>query len=405
MSSVPRSACVVGGGIVGLAVAARLLESDPERRVVVFEKEAAIAQHQTGRNSGVLHSGLYYRPGSSKASNCREGKALMEAFCAAERVPIELCGKVVVATEESQLLALDELERRGRANGVDLERVDAARLAELEPYARGIAALHVREAGIVDYSAVCERLAARVTERGEVRTGVRVATLESGALDSGAGGVAVHFESGAAPERFDLAVNCAGLFCDRVARASGLDWPQRIVPFRGEYWELVPEARHLVRNLIYPTPDPRFPFLGVHFTRMTDGSVECGPNAVLALAREGYRWRDVSVRDTFDALTYRGFQRLALRHLSMGLGEIVRSISKTAFVRALQRLVPAVRAEHLVRVPAGVRAQTLAPDGALVDDFVLEKDGAVVHVLNAPSPAATSSLAIAQRVADLALQS
>ncbi|WP_419186048.1 L-2-hydroxyglutarate oxidase [Rohdeia mirabilis] len=399
MNTAPRSACVVGGGIVGLAVAARLLESDPERRVVVFEKESAIARHQTGRNSGVLHSGLYYRPGSSKALNCREGKALMEAFCAAERVPLELCGKVVVATDEAQLPALDELERRGRANGVDLERVDAAGLFELEPHARGIAALHVKEAGIVDYVAVCERLAARVTERGEVRTGLRVAALEPGP-----DGVTVRFESGAPPEHFDVAVNCAGLHCDRVARASGLEWPQRIVPFRGEYWELVPEARHLVRNLIYPTPDPRFPFLGVHFTRMTDGSVECGPNAVLALAREGYRWRDVSVRDTLDALSYRGFQRLAVRHLSMGLGEIVRSISKTAFVRALQRLVPAVRAEHLVRVPAGVRAQTLSPLGALVDDFVLQKDGAVVHVLNAPSPAATSSLAIARRVADLALQ-
>lgn len=395
-----RTACVVGGGIVGLAVAARLLETDAVDRVVVFEKERAIARHQTGRNSGVLHSGLYYRPGSSKALNCREGKALMETFCRDHGVPHEICGKVVVATEAAQVPALDELERRGRENGVDLERIDAARLAQIEPHVRGIDALYVKESGIVDYTAVCERLAQLVGERGEVRTGARVEALEQEA-----NAVAVRVAGASAPERFDLAVNCAGLHCDRVARASGLGWSQRIVPFRGEYWELVPEARHLVRNLIYPTPDPRFPFLGVHFTRMTNGSIECGPNAVLALAREGYRWRDVSIRDTVDALTYGGFQRLALRHLSTGLGEIVRSISKGAFVRALQRLVPEVRAEHLVRVPAGVRAQTLAPDGALVDDFVLETDGPIVHVLNAPSPAATSSLAIARRVVELATAS
>lgn len=396
MNAPPRSACVVGGGIVGLAVAARLLETDAAARVVVFEKEAAIARHQTGRNSGVLHSGLYYRPGSSKATNCREGKALMEAFCREHGVPYEICGKVVVATEARHVSALDELEARGRANGVELERIDRARLAELEPHARGLEALHVREAGIVDYGAVCARLARFVGERGEVRTGARVAALERSERD-----VVVRVDGAASPERFDLAVNCAGLFCDRVARASGLRWPQRILPFRGEYWELVDAARHLVRNLIYPTPDPRFPFLGAHFTRTTNGAVECGPNAVLAFAREGYRWRDVSVRDTLDALGYRGFQRLALRHPSTGLGEIVRSLSKAAFVRALQRLVPDVRAEHLVRAPAGVRAQTLSRDGSLVDDFVLRRDGAVVHVLNAPSPAATSSLAIARRVVEL----
>lgn len=269
-----RSACVVGGGIVGLAVAARLLESNAADRVVVFEKEPAIARHQTGRNSGVLHSGLYYRPGSSKALNCREGKALMEAFCRENGVPHEVCGKVVVATDPAQVPALEELERRGRANGVDLERIDAPRLAELEPHVRGIDALHVKEAGIVDYTSVCERLATLVGERGEVRTGVRVEALERDAR-----GVVVQAAGASLPEHFDLAVNCAGLHCDRVARASGLGWSQRIVPFRGEYWELVPEARHLVRNLVYPTPDPRFPFLGVHFTRMTNGSIECGPNA------------------------------------------------------------------------------------------------------------------------------
>jgi L-2-hydroxyglutarate oxidase len=400
---VRRRAIVVGGGIVGLAVAERLGSVDPGLDVLVLEKEPRVALHQTGRNSGVIHSGLYYKPGSKKAQNCRAGKALLEEFCRVEDVPFERCGKVVVATREDELPALAELERRGRANGVDLERIGPERLRELEPHAAGIAALHVPESGIVDYTAVCERLAARIEARGgKVATGVRVLGL---AEQEGAAPRQVVVRTSRGDEPADVAFNCAGLFSDRIARASGLPWRERIVPFRGEYFELVPAAHGLVKNLIYPTPDPRFPFLGVHFTRMVVGGVECGPNAVLALAREGYTWRDVSVRDTFDALTYPGFLRLAARHWRTGLGEVVRSLSRAAFVRALQRLVPDVRAEHLVPAPAGVRAQALDRKGSLVDDFVIEPHAAIVHVLNAPSPAATSALSIARHVVDAAAAS
>jgi L-2-hydroxyglutarate oxidase len=393
---VTQRAVVIGGGVVGLAVADRLGEVAPGLEVLVLEKERAVALHQTGRNSGVVHSGLYYKPGSKKALNCRAGKALLEEFCAREGVPHERCGKVVVATSEADLAPLAELERRGRANGVELERIGQERLRELEPHAAGIAALHVPESGIVDYTAVCLRLAARITERGgRVATGV----LAFGIDDAPSGsGVVVRTDQG--DEHARLAVNCAGLFSDRLARASGFDWRERIVPFRGEYFELTPAAHGLVRNLIYPTPDPRFPFLGVHFTRMVTGGVECGPNAVLALAREGYRWSDVSLRDAFESLTYPGFLRLAARHWRTGLGEVVRSLSRAAFVKALQRLVPDVRAEHLVPAPAGVRAQTLDRRGFLVDDFVVEPRSAVVHVLNAPSPAATSALSIARHVVE-----
>ncbi len=398
-----RRAIVVGGGIVGLAVAERLGSVDPDLDVLVLEKEPRIALHQTGRNSGVVHSGLYYKPGSKKAQNCRAGKALLEEFCRVENVPFERCGKVVVATREDELPALAELERRGRANGVELEQIGPQRLRELEPHAAGIAALHVPESGIVDYTAVCERLAARIVARGgTVATGVRVLGL---AEVHGSTPRQVLVRTSRGDEPADVAFNCSGLFSDRIARASGLPWRERIVPFRGEYFELVPAAHGLVKNLIYPTPDPRFPFLGVHFTRMVVGGVECGPNAVLALAREGYTWRDVSLRDTFDALTYPGFLRLAARHWRTGLGEVVRSLSRAAFVRALQRLVPDVRAEHLVPAPAGVRAQALDRKGSLVDDFVIEPHAAIVHVLNAPSPAATSALSIARHVVDAAAAS
>jgi L-2-hydroxyglutarate oxidase len=400
---VRRRAIVVGGGIVGLAVAERLGSVDPDLDVLVLEKEPRIALHQTGRNSGVVHSGLYYKPGSKKAQNCRAGKALLEEFCRVENVPFERCGKVVVATREDELPALAELERRGRANGVELEQIGPQRLRELEPHAAGIAALHVPESGIVDYTAVCERLAARIVARGgTVATGVRVLGL---AEVHGSTPRQVLVRTSRGDEPADVAFNCSGLFSDRIARASGLPWRERIVPFRGEYFELVPAAHGLVKNLIYPTPDPRFPFLGVHFTRMVVGGVECGPNAVLALAREGYTWRDVSLRDTFDALTYPGFLRLAARHWRTGLGEVVRSLSRAAFVRALQRLVPDVRAEHLVPAPAGVRAQALDRKGSLVDDFVIEPHAAIVHVLNAPSPAATSALSIARHVVDAAAAS
>jgi L-2-hydroxyglutarate oxidase LhgO len=388
---------VVGGGIVGLATAFQLVERSPGTRVLLLEKEDRLAAHQTGHNSGVLHSGIYYRPGSLKAENCRRGKALLEAFCREHGVAHEICGKVVVALtpeEQPRLLAIAE---RARANGVRCDLVGRERLRELEPQAAGQEALHVPETGIVDYPAVCERLAALLRDRGgEIVLGARVT-----ALGAGEGRVEIETTRGAFAAR--LAVNCAGLHSDRVFRSSGGEPPARIVPFRGEYYELVPEARGLVKNLIYPVPDPRFPFLGVHFTRTVHGGVECGPNAVLALAREGYRWADVAPRDVLDFAFYPGFWRLAARHWRMGASEVWRSWSKPAFTRALQRLLPGIRSEHLRAAPAGVRAQALGPEGSLLDDFLIQESPGLLHVLNAPSPAATSSLAIGETVAAQAL--
>lgn len=387
---------VVGGGIVGLASAHCIQQRLPGARVTVLEKETEIATHQTGRNSGVIHSGIYYKPGSHKARNCREGKQLLETFCAEERIPFERCGKVVVATSEEELPRLETLHERGRANGVACERIGPERLRELEPHAAGIAALHVPETGIVDYVEVCERLAQRVTRAGgQVVTGAKVQAMQETAQG-------VRAATGAGEFCAKLAVNCAGLHNDRVARASGAHPAGRIVPFRGEYYELAPDASSLCRNLIYPVPDPAFPFLGVHFTRSIGGGVECGPNAVLALAREGYTWGKISPRDCAETLLYPGFWRLAWKHGRTGMGEVWRSLSRSAFTRALQRLIPEIRPEHLHPAPAGVRAQMLQPDGGLVDDFLFAEQERIVHVLNAPSPAATSSLAIGAAVAEKA---
>ena len=383
---------VVGGGIVGLATAYRLGQQG--RRVVVLEKEDAPGRHQTGHNSGVLHTGIYYAPGSLKATTCRAGKAAMQAFCADEGIPFDLCGKVIVATRDEELPALDRIEARGRENGVAVARIGPERLAEIEPHTAGVAALHVPEAGIVDYTAVVRLLAEKVeAQGGRVVTGAFVERI----VQPGGGEVVVETRAGAFAA--DRAVACAGLQSDRVARRSGEAPGMQIVPFRGEYYELRPEAEHLCRHLIYPVPDPSFPFLGVHFTRMIGGGVECGPNAVLAFAREGYTRTTLNVRDLVETLGYVGFRRLARKHLAAGLGEMWRSVSKAAFVRALQRLVPEIRAEHLVAAPAGVRAQAVRPDGGLVDDFALVPRGRVLHVLNAPSPAATASLAIADHIA------
>lgn len=386
---------IVGGGIVGLATAWRLSDRD-DVEVVVLEKEDAVAQHQTGRNSGVLHSGIYYKPGSLKATNCRAGKLEMESFCEAEGIAYERCGKVIVAVDERELPALERIHERGIANGVACERIGPDRLREIEPHVAGIAAIHVPEAGIVDYRGVCDRLAAILRERGhEVRLGARVLRVRSG-------GSRRVVETTAGELDADLVVNCGGLHCDRIARASGVASGPRIVPFRGEYYVLKPEATHLCRHLIYPVPDPSFPFLGVHFTRMVEGGVECGPNAVLAFAREGYTFGTVDLRDLVETLGYGGFHRLALKHWRSGLGEMWRSLSKAAFVKSLQRLVPEIRSEQIVPAPAGVRAQAVNRDGSMVDDFqILEAEG-VVHVLNAPSPAATASLNIGRHVAEQA---
>ncbi len=385
---------IVGGGIVGLATAHRFRERFPDRSVLVLEKEPSVGAHQTGHNSGVLHSGIYYKPGTLRALNCRAGKQAMEAFCREQRIPYDICGKVIVAVSEDETPRLDRIFERGQENGVICEKIGSARLRELEPHAAGVAAIHVPEAGIVNYRRVAERMAEMISEgASRVITGARVTSIET------TGDKVVVSTS---TDRYTAAqvVTCAGLHSDRVARLAHQPLDSRIVPFRGEYYDVAPKAEHLCRNLIYPVPDPRFPFLGVHFTRMIEGGVECGPNAVLAFAREGYRKTDINLRDLFESLTYPGFLRLAAKYWRMGLGEMWRSWSKAAFVRALQRLIPEVRSEDLVPARAGVRAQALAPTGDLVEDFLILEQPRAVHVCNAPSPAATSSLNIGKLVVE-----
>jgi L-2-hydroxyglutarate oxidase len=392
--TIESDVAIIGGGIVGLATGYQLARLYPDKKIVLLEKEATLAEHQTGRNSGVIHSGIYYKPGSLKAINCREGRKALVEFCQQEGVAHEVCGKVIVAIEESELPALERIYERGQANTVKCELIGPERLRELESHAAGIRAIHVPEAGIVDYKGVCAKLAAHIQRAGgKILTKARVTAIHSDTdrtrLESTAGEVSAK-----------LVVNCTGLFADRVTALGGMAPPAKIVPFRGEYFELLPAAEHLCRNLIYPVPDPAFPFLGVHFTRMAVGGVECGPNAVLAFAREGYHLTDVNLRDLAESLSYPGFLRLAARHWRMGLGEMWRSISKPAFVKALQRIVPEIRAEHLHTAAAGVRAQALAPDGSLVDDFSIVENDRTVNVLNAPSPAATASLNIGRLIVE-----
>jgi len=384
---------VIGGGIVGMATAMALLEGSG-RRVVVLEAENDVAPHQTGHNSGVIHSGLYYRPGSLKARNCVEGRRALIELCEEEGVAYEICGKLVVATDPGEIPALDELERRGRANGLEgLKRLKAEELREYEPHVTGIDGLWVPETGITDFTEVTRAMARRLGARGgEVRLGSRVlAARRDGDLHL--------LETASGPVRARFVVGCAGLQSDRVARLCGLEPGVRIVPFRGEYYDLTPEAAHMVRNLIYPVPDPSFPFLGVHLTRMIHGGAEAGPNAVLAFRREGYSRTSFSPRDAFSTLAYAGFWKLAVRYWKTGLAEQWRSLDKAAFVRSVRRLVPDLRDDQLVRGGAGVRAQALGPDGALLDDFAIVRGEGMVHVLNAPSPAATAAIAIGRAIA------
>jgi L-2-hydroxyglutarate oxidase len=380
---------VVGGGLVGLATAWRLLESGSARRVTLLEKEARTGCHQSTHNSGVLHCGLYYAPGSVKARMAVEGIREMTAFCREHTIPHEICGKLVLAADESEVSRLRELARRGAANGLDgLEELDPAGFRRIEPHAGGVLALRVPQEGIVDYRAVCDTLERLIRDRGgEVLTGARVRRIDATRTRP-----VVEWDSGT--READAVVNCAGLHCDRVARGSGARTATRIVPFRGEYYTLRGDRAGLVKHLIYPTPDPRFPFLGVHFTRLIHGGVECGPNAVLALAREGYRWTDINVADLTEALLFPGLWRFLAKYPGMSASEVARSFSRARFCASLQRLVPDVRADDLAPGGAGVRAQAMTPDGALVSDFVFERQGPVLHVLNAPSPAATASLAI-----------
>jgi (S)-2-hydroxyglutarate dehydrogenase len=387
-------AVVIGGGIVGLATALALFEARPGASIVVLEKEPALGAHQTGHNSGVIHAGPYYKPGTLKATTCARGRILLERFCETHGVRFERCGKIILATREDEIPRLDELERRGRANGlVGVRRMTTGELREREPHAAGIAALLVPETGIVDYSEVLRAYAVEIGRRGgEVRTGARVVGIK-------ASGNRVVAESTAGDVEARVLVACAGLDSDRVARLAGVETDMAIVPFRGEYWMLAPERAHLVTHLIYPVPDPSFPFLGVHFTRRIGGGIEAGPNAVLALKREGYKRSSFDIRDAWDIARFPGFWRMARSHWRNGLREQVRSLSRGAFARACAALVPEVRPEDLAPGGVGVRAQALARDGRLVDDFAIVECERMVHTLNAPSPAATASLAIGENIA------
>jgi len=401
MKTRPHDIVIVGAGIVGLASAMKLLERHPGLRLAIVDKEDTIAAHQTGHNSAVLHRGIYYAPGSLKARLCVTGAEELVRFCGERGIPVDACGKVIVAIDESELPALDTLEQRGVANGVPgLERIGPERLAEIEPHVRGVAALLSPQTGIVDFRLVAAAYADVIRERGgeiHLSHGVR-------AIHGSNGSLVVETDGGELTTRH--VITCAGLHSDRVAALTdpGADHALRIVPFRGDYYVLRPEARHLARNLIYPIPDPRFPFLGVHFTRRPDGEVWAGPNAVLAFAREGYRRTDFSARDLASTLGFRGFWRMAFRYWRMGAEEMLRDYSKAAFLKALQRYVPDVTSDDLLPGPSGVRAQAVRLDGSLVDDFVVQVSagGRAIHVRNAPSPAATSSLAIGSLIADRA---
>lgn len=387
---------IIGGGIVGAATAMALTQRR-KMSLVILEAENQLAAHQTGHNSGVIHSGLYYKPGSLKARNCTTGREAMYQFCEIHDIPHDRCGKVVVATRYDELPALDMLEERGRANGlVGLKRLDREGINVYEPRSAGIAGLFVPQTGIVDYTAVTRKMGEIVQEcGGEIRTNARVKAIHKR-------GSEFTLETTAGSVHCRNLINCAGLYSDRVARMAGVNPKLQIIPFRGEYYEMHKRKEHLVKSLIYPVPDPRFPFLGVHFTRMIHGGVEIGPNAVLGFRREGYRLTDINLRDMAQYGLYVGFWRMATKYWKMGTGEFYRSFYKKAFVKAMQRLVPEIQAEDVFRAGAGVRAQALEPNGLLVDDFRIVEADHMVHVLNAPSPAATASISIGETIADMA---
>ena len=385
---------IIGGGIVGLSTGMALGKRYPNARILVLEKESSWAFHQTGNNSGVIHSGVYYKPGSFKAKFCRDGAQSMVDFCQEHNLPYEVCGKVIVATEEKELPLLENLYQRGLENGIKVARITAEEVKEIEPHVSCLAGVRVFSTGITDYKQVCYKYAELIEQQGgELRLNTKVLkivnTPESKVLET----TQVTFEA-------QVIINCAGLYSDRVAKMSTVDPEAKIVPFRGEYYELVPEKRYLVNTLIYPVPNPAFPFLGVHFTKMIDGSVHAGPNAVLSLKREGYTKTDFDLRDFMEVMTYPGFWKLASKFADEGIKEMVRSFSKAVFVQSLQRLIPAVQMDDVIPTHAGVRAQALKADGNLVDDFLIVQGEHSVHVCNAPSPAATSSLEIGKAVAE-----
>ncbi len=386
---------VIGGGILGLAVAMKMSEAHPRKHIAVMEKENDVACHQTGHNSGVIHSGIYYRPGSLKARLCVDGAREMYRFCAEQNIPFERCGKVVVATSHDEIPRLHELHRKGTANGVQgLRLLSPEEVLDIEPHVRAVQGMLVPSTGIVDFREVARAFARKFEEGGGiVLTGCKAVRIRSTNHE-------IRLETHQGEFCSKALINCAGLHADRVARLAGTDPPCRIVPFRGEYYTVLPEKAHLVRNLIYPVPDPRYPFLGVHFTRMVDGTVEAGPNAVLAFAREGYTRASISLADLGEMVAFPGLWRLLARHWKAAVGEMKRSCSKRLFTLTLQKLVPSIRERDLAPGGAGVRAQALDDQGRLLDDFVIVRHGRMAHVLNAPSPAATSSLAIADYIVD-----
>jgi len=395
------SVIVIGGGIVGLASALKLKEANPRFKIAILEKEPQLCSHQTGHNSGVIHSGLYYKPGSYKAKNCVDGYNQLIRFCKEEEVPYQLCGKIVVATSKEQIPALKTLAQRGKQNGLDgiIPLKSKEQLQEFEPHVDGVAGLYVPQTGIIDYDAVAGKYAEKFSHFGGeifVNNEVKKVRRKSDKL--------IEVTTNHQTFITHFVVHCAGLWSDKVAKKSQMKVPYKIIPFRGEYYQLKKDREHLVRNLIYPVPDPNFPFLGVHFTRMINGGVEAGPNAVLAFKREGYKKSDIHLGQLMESLTYRGFRKVAAKYWKTGSGELYRSYSKRAFTKALQKLIPEIQKKDLVSGGAGVRAQACDRNGGLVDDFLILEGDKILNVGNAPSPAATSSLSIGQRVADMAME-
>lgn len=388
---------VIGGGIIGTSVALSL-QNNQKLSILLIEAENQLAKHQTGNNSGVIHSGLYYKPGSLKAKNCTEGRELLYEFCEVHAITFNRCGKIVVATNESELTALDELYNRGIANGLTgIKKLSAEAIKEYEPYATGTAGLYIPQTGIVNYSKVTNKYAQLFSENGgTIETNNKFVSIKNSSNEIVVITTKEEFKT-------KLLINCGGLYSDRIAKLCGVDPGLQIIPFRGEYYKLKKEKEYLVRNLIYPVPDPRFPFLGVHFTRMINGGIEAGPNAVLAFQREGYRKTDFSLTDFTQMMFYSGFWKMASKYYTMGLREFYRSLSKKAFINSLQKLLPDIQEEDIEPGGAGVRAQALTPDGKLVDDFRIIETERMIHVLNAPSPAATASISIGRTIAKMAL--
>lgn len=387
---------IIGGGIVGLASAYNILLQQPNLKVIVLEKEQTVAAHQTGHNSGVIHSGLYYKPGSLKATNCINGYNMLLDFCQKHNIEYDLCGKLVVATTQSELPLLDNLYNRGIENGLTkIKYIEESDIKNYEPHIKGIKAIHVPYTGIIDYTEVCLKLAQCIESMGgKILTNNKVEDITEHANFITVTTSTTQFDA-------NIIVNCAGLYCDKIAQMAGEKVNTRIIPFRGEYFMLKPEKRYLVKNLIYPVPDPNFPFLGVHFTRMIGGGVEAGPNAVFAFKREGYHKTDVDFTELFESLTWPGFQKVAVKYWKTGLGEFYRSFNKTAFTNALRKFIPQLQEDDLIPAESGVRAQACDRDGGLLDDFSIIEKPRAIHILNAPSPAATSSLSIGKTIADI----